>query len=77
MLHGKTSGSTALANTAILMRLIEGLIERGIVARADASSWLEDAADRLASGPNATGNKVIESVEIIRKDLLPRISQPA
>jgi hypothetical protein len=69
MLHGKTSGSTALANTAILMRLIEGLIESGIVARADASAWLV--------GPNATGNKVIESVEIIRKDLLPRISEPA
>jgi hypothetical protein len=45
MLHGKTSGSSALANTAILMRLIEGLIERGVIARTDARDWLGDAAN--------------------------------
>jgi len=45
MLNGETADSLALANTAILMRLIEELIERGIIGR----SLLRDAESDLAS----------------------------
>ena len=34
MFEGETADCLALANTAILMRLIEQLIEHGVIARA-------------------------------------------
>jgi hypothetical protein len=51
MLSEDTADCLALANTAILMRLIEQLIERGAVARP--TLLLQDAVTDLEGCPNA------------------------
>ena len=40
MLNGETADCLALANTAILMRLLEELIERGLIAKPGVSALL-------------------------------------
>ena len=61
MLDGKTSDCLAIANAAILMRLIEELIERDVLARPGAIALLRDAATSAAapwvflSGPAGSG----------------------
>jgi hypothetical protein len=73
MLDGKTAEGLAMANTAILMRLIEELIDRGIIATTGAGALLRDAADKLENCPTSSQSNVADAVAIIRKDLLPRI----
>ena len=51
MLSEDTADCLSLANTAILMRLIEELIERGAVARP--TLLLQDAVTDLEGCPNA------------------------
>jgi hypothetical protein len=76
MFDGETADSLALANTVILMRLIEGLIERGIIAGSSASALLRDAVSDLENCPE-TGTRVEDAIRIIRKELTPRIGAPA
>jgi len=52
-----------LANSAILIRLIKELTDRGFVAAPEAS--LRDAAER--------SSRVEDAVKLIRKELMPRI----
>ena len=72
MLDGKTSDCLAIANTAILMRLIEELIARGVVV----SPWslLLDAVDTLENSANADRTNVEDAIRIIRKELMPQFS---
>lgn len=76
MFDGETADSLALANTVILMRLIEELIERGVIARPGASALLRDAVSDLVDCPES-GSRVEDAIRIIRKDLTPRIMAPA
>jgi hypothetical protein len=73
MLHGETVESLALANTAILMQLIEELIEHGVIGRQ--SALLRDAASDLGSCPESS-IRVDDAIRIIRKELMPRIMAP-
>jgi hypothetical protein len=73
MLHGKTADAVARANTAILMQLIEQLIDLRLLTKAAAIAMLGEAADKMASGPNATSGTVMDDVQIIRKELVPRL----
>jgi hypothetical protein len=75
MLEGKTSDCLAIANTAILIRLIEALIERGVITRPDASSLLRDAVDSLENCPNSDHSNFVDATTIIRKELMLRISR--
>jgi hypothetical protein len=70
MFEGKTTECLALANTAILMRLIEQLIEHGAIARPIASTMLEDAMSDLQKCADAS--RTVEAVTIIRNELIPR-----
>jgi hypothetical protein len=70
MFEGKTADCLALANTAILMRLIEQLIEQGAVARLSVSALLRDAVADLQKCPDAS--RTGEAVKIIRNELMPR-----
>jgi hypothetical protein len=75
MLDGKTSDCLAIANTAILMRLIEELIARGVVV----SPWslLLDAVDNLENCAKADRTNVEDAIRIIRKELMPQFSSQA
>ncbi len=77
MLDGKTSEGLAMVNTAILMRLIEELIERGVIARPGAIALLQDAADKLENCPKSDWSNVVDAVATIHKELLPRVSESA
>ena len=70
MLNGETADLLALANSAILMQLIEELIEHGVIGRQ--SALLRDAASDLESCPERS-IRVDDAIRIIRKELMPRI----
>jgi hypothetical protein len=77
MLEGKTSDSLAIANTAILMRLVEELISSGVITKPTASTVLCDAVDSLLNCPSGEHSNFVDAVTIIRKELMPRIAGPA
>jgi hypothetical protein len=52
MLEGRTSDCLAIANTAILMRLMEELITKGAITRPVANTVLCDAVDSLTNCPS-------------------------
>ena len=68
MFEGKTADCLALANTAILMRLIEELIERGVISTSGA--LLRDAVSDLENCPDET--RTVEAIKIIHDELMPR-----
>jgi hypothetical protein len=72
MLSEDTADCLALANTAILMRLIEELIECGAVARPTA--LLQNAVTDLQGCPERSA-RVDDAM--IRKELMPRLLRPA
>ena len=76
MLNGETADCLALANTAILMRLLEELIERGLIAKPGVSALLRDAVSDLENCPEFS-SRVDVAIRIIRKELMPRIVGPA
>ncbi|HEX2448362.1 MAG TPA: hypothetical protein VHK26_09280 [Methyloceanibacter sp.] len=76
MLEGKTSDSLAIANTAILMRLVEELISSGVITKPTASTVLRDAVDSLLNCPSGEHSNFVDAVTIIRKELMPRIAGP-
>jgi hypothetical protein len=72
MFDGETADCLALANTAILMRLIGELIERGVIARPGASALLRDAVSDLENCPESS-SRIEDAIRIIRKELTPRV----
>lgn len=73
MLEGRTSDCLAIANTAILMRLMEELITKGAITRPAANTVLCDAVDSLKNCPSGDHSNFVDAVTIIRKELIPRI----
>jgi hypothetical protein len=47
MLEGKTHDGLAMANTAVLLQLIEELIDLGVITRPGASALLRHAVENL------------------------------
>jgi hypothetical protein len=74
MLSEDTADCLALANTAVLMRLIEELIECGAVARPTA--LLPNAVTDLQGCPERSA-RVDDAIRLIRKELMPRLLRPA
>jgi hypothetical protein len=73
MFDGETADCLALANTAILMRLIEELIKHGVIARPDANAMLRDAVSNQENCPEFS-SRVDDAVRIIRKELMPSLA---
>ena len=73
MLEGRTSDCLAIANTAILMRLMEELIANGAITRLATNTVLCDAVGSLENCPSGDHSNFVEAVTIIRKELIPRI----
>ena len=55
------------------MQLIERLIDLRLLTKAGAIAMMGEAADKMESGPNATSSTVMDAVQIIRKELVPRL----
>jgi hypothetical protein len=70
VLSEDTTDCLALANTAILMRLIDELIERGAITRS--TTVFEDAVCDLQGCPERSA-RVDDAVRLIRRELMPRI----
>jgi hypothetical protein len=77
MLEGRTSDCLAIANTAILMRLMEELITQGAIARPAATAVLFDAVNSLMNCPSGDHSNFVDAVTIIRKELIPRLAGTA
>ncbi|MGZ8417090.1 MAG: hypothetical protein ACXWVQ_08930 [Methyloceanibacter sp.] len=75
MLEGRTSDCLAIANTAILMRLMEELITQGAIAKPAANAVLSDAVHSLMNCPTGDHSNFVDTVTIIRKELMPRIAE--
>jgi hypothetical protein len=62
MLHGMSPNGIGLANTAVLMSLIQGLIFKGLIDQADARLWLSNAAAMIeeAKEPSNHALAIIE-----------------
>jgi hypothetical protein len=71
MLSQDTADCLALANTAILMRLIEDLTKRGVIPTPP--SLLRDAVCDLEKCPEQT-TRVEDAVRLIKNELMPRIT---
>jgi hypothetical protein len=72
MLSQDTADCLALANTAILMRLVEELIKcRAIVSP---HALLRDAVDDLANCPERS-SRVEDAIRLITQELMPRIAR--
>ncbi|MET0347321.1 MAG: hypothetical protein ABW031_02245 [Methyloceanibacter sp.] len=74
MLEGRTADCLAIANTAILMRLVEELIASGVITRPVATTVLKDAGDSLQSCPSGDHSNFVDAVAIIRKELMPKLA---
>ena len=77
MLEGRTSHCPAIANTAILMRLMEELITQGAITKPAANTVLSDAVNSLVNCPSGEHSNFEDAVAVIRKELIPRISEVA
>jgi hypothetical protein len=71
MLSKDTADCLALANTAILIRLIQSLTEHGIIERP--SALLREAVSDLANCPELTA-RVDDAIRLINHELMPRIT---
>jgi hypothetical protein len=74
MLEGKTADCLAIANTAILMRLVDELIACGVISGPAAKTVLKDAVDSLQNCPNGDHSNFVDAVAIIRQELMPKLA---
>ncbi|MCJ7528974.1 MAG: hypothetical protein MUO37_12915 [Methyloceanibacter sp.] len=74
MLEGRTADCLAIANTTIIMRLVEELITSGAITRPIANAVLADAANSLVNCPSGDHSNFVDAVTIIRKELMPRLA---
>jgi len=71
MFEGKTADCLALANTAILIRLIDQIVEAGAITKPYAHTLLREAVNDLKACPDA--NRTGEVIKIIQEELMPRL----
>jgi hypothetical protein len=71
MLHGMSPNGIGLANTALLMSVIRGLISKRLIDRAETRLWLNNAATLIEEDKTAFTKSRGEAVTIIREELVP------
>ena len=69
MLHGMSPNGIELANTALLMSVIRGLISKGLIDQAEARLWLNNAATLIEEEKTAFTKSRGEAITIIREEL--------
>ena len=70
MLHGMSANAIGLANAAVLMSVITGLIEKGTIDKADASLWLNNAITMIEETKKPPSQTKSDALAIIRNELL-------
>ena len=70
MLHGMSRNGIELANTALLMSVIRGLISKGLIGQAEARLWLNNAATLIEEDKTAFTKSRGEAITIIREELV-------
>ena len=70
MLHGTSPNGIGLANTGLLMRVIRGLISKGLIDQAEARLWLNNAATLIEEDKTAFTKSRGEAITIIREELV-------
>jgi len=70
MLHGVSPNGIGLANTAVVMSVIKGLISKGLIDQAEARLWLNNAATLIEEDKTAFTKSRGEAITIIREELL-------
>jgi hypothetical protein len=73
MIGNRGALELGFANAAILMTLIEALIEKGVLSQTDARDVLRQAITQLQ--PQANIVSVKRAIEVITNDLLPRLPE--
>ena len=69
MMHGMSPNGIELANTALLMSVIRGLISKGLIGQAEARLWLNNAATLIEEDKTAFTKSRGEAITIIREEL--------
>jgi hypothetical protein len=70
MLHGMSANAIGLANAAVLMSVITGLIEKGTIDKADASLWLDNAITMIEETKKQPSQTKSDALAIIRNELM-------
>jgi urease gamma subunit len=73
MLHGKGPREIALTNSAVLLLLLQRLIDGKLLPREEALALLGDAADELMRDPKQVTDVHVLATDIIREELVPRV----
>lgn len=73
MYHGRGSHEIGLANVAILIQLLQRLVDRKLLPREQVLALLGDAADELERDPGQTSDIHLLAAEIIREELVPKV----
>jgi hypothetical protein len=73
MLHGRGAHEIALANSAVLLQLLQQLIDNSLLPREQVLGLLGDAADELVSDPKRTTDVHVLAAHIIRNELVPKV----
>ena len=70
MLHGMSPNGIGLAHTALVVSVIRGLISKGLIDRAEARLWLNNAATLIEEDKTAFTKSRGEAITIIREELV-------
>jgi hypothetical protein len=73
MLHGMSPNGIGLANTALVMSIITGLMSKGLIDQAEARLWLNNAAALIEEDKTAFTKSRGEAVTIIQ-ELVPLLN---
>ena len=71
LLQGMSPNGIGLANTALVMGVIRGLISKGLIDQADARLWLNNVVTLIEEDKTAFTKSRGEAITIIREELLP------
>jgi hypothetical protein len=69
MLHGMSPNGIGLANAAVLMSVITGLIAKGTIEKADAQLWLNNAITMIEKTKMPPSQRKSDALAIIGNEL--------
>jgi hypothetical protein len=69
MLHGTTPDAAALADSAVILSVIRGLIAKRVIDHIDARLWMDNAISMIQEDKNVTRKKA-EAIAIIKNEFV-------
>jgi hypothetical protein len=74
MLHGMSPNGIGLANAAVLMSVINGLIAKGTIDKEDARLWLNNAITMIEETKMPPSQRKSDALAIVENELLALIA---